>query len=93
MQRFHARLAPYFFAILPLMQGQITTSTIRGTIADKTGAVVPNVEITATNTETNLAQTVRSNSEGQYSIEFLPLGSYIVEGVAMGFKRFVQTGI
>ena len=94
MQAFHVRLASCFLAILPMMvQGQITTTTIRGTITDSTGAVVPNAEITATNAETNLVQVVHSSSEGQYSIEFLPLGSYTVAANAMGFKRFVQTGI
>ena len=93
MQRFHVRLTASLFAVLPLLTAQITTTSVRGTITDKTGAVVPNVEITATNTETNVARSVQSNADGQYTTEILPLGNYTIQASAAGFKRFVQTGI
>jgi hypothetical protein len=93
VQSFHVRLAASLFAFLPLLTAQITTTTVRGTITDSTGAVVPNVEITVTNTETNQTRSVKSSADGQYTLEFLPLGLYTIQASATGFRRFVQTGV
>ena len=70
-----------------------TTTTVYGTVSDKSGAVVPGAQVTATNTGTNLARTAQTNAEGQYRFEFMPIGSYTVQVTAPGFKKFVQKGI
>src|SRR6266404_2848862 len=75
------------------LPAQITTSTILGSVIDKSGAIVPNAQVTATNTSTSQSRTVQSNSEGQYLIEFLPVGAYQVEVNVSGFKKFLQSGI
>src|SRR5438552_2765974 len=75
------------------LSAQITTTTILGTVTDKSGAVIPNAQVTATNTATNLSRMVQSNSEGQYLIELLPVGAYQVEVSAAGFKKFARSGI
>lgn len=72
---------------------QITTTTLTGTVTDSTGAAVPNAQVTATNTGTSLARTVATNSQGEYRVEFLPVGSYQVEVNAPGFKKFVHSGV
>jgi hypothetical protein len=76
----------------PLVYAQ-TTTTVYGTVSDKSGAVVPGAQVTATNTGTNLARTAQTNAEGQYRFEFMPIGSYTVQVTAAGFKKFVQKGI
>ena len=73
--------------------GQVTTSAISGTVTDATGAVVPGVQVTAVNVETNFTRSATTDESGQYSIKFLPIGSYRVELNAAGFKKFMQTGI
>ena len=70
-----------------------TTTTLLGTVTDKSGAVVPNADVTATNTGTNLARTAKTNSQGEYRIDFLPIGDYNVEVSANGFKKSLQKGI
>src|SRR5579863_3592137 len=70
-----------------------TTTTLYGTVTDRSGAVVPNAQVTARNVGTNLTRTVQTNTEGQYRMEFLPIGGYSVEVTATGFKKFVQKGI
>jgi len=72
---------------------QLTTTTLFGTVSDSTGALVFAAEVTATNIGTNLTRTVATNVEGQYRVDFLPIGNYTVEIVAAGFKKFQQAGV
>jgi hypothetical protein len=75
------------------LRAQITTTTMVGTVADKSGAVVPNVRVTATNTGTNLERSVNTNEQGEYRIEFLPVGEYTVTVEASGFKKFLRKNV
>ena len=75
------------------LRAQITTTTMVGTVADKSGAVVPNVRVTATNTGTNLERSVNTNEQGEYRIEFLPVGEYTVTVEAPGFKKFLRKNL
>ena len=44
------------------------TATIVGTVTDPSGAVVPNVAITVTNTATSVSNSVSTNDAGQYVV-------------------------
>ena len=70
-----------------------TTTTLLGTVTDKTGGVVPGAEVTATNTGTNQTRTAQTSPQGEYRIDFLPIGEYTVEVSASGFKKFVQKAV
>ena len=72
---------------------QSPTTTLLGTVTDKNGGIVSKAQVTATNVDTNLTRTVPTNEEGEYRIEFLPLGNYRVEVAAPGFKKAIQTGV
>ncbi len=76
-----------------VLSAQVTTTTLFGTVSDKTGAVVVGADITATNTGTNLARAGRTNEQGEYRIEFLPVGKYTVVIHAGGFKKYIQSGV
>ncbi len=69
------------------------TAQISGTVKDQSGAVLPGVEITATQTETGAARTAVTNETGSYILSNLPIGPYKVEAGLPGFRTFVQTGI
>src|SRR5689334_20547956 len=69
------------------------TAQISGTVKDQSGAVLPGVEITATQTETGAARTAVTNETGSYILSNLPIGPYRVEAALPGFRTFVQTGI
>ncbi len=43
------------------------TAQITGTIADQSGAVLPGVEVTATQTATGLSRSVLTNDAGSYT--------------------------
>ncbi len=68
---------------------QTITGTITGTVTDPSGAVIPNVKITATNVGTNLNYNGVSNEAGVYNLLFLPIGNYNVAAKASGFKKSV----
>src|SRR5262245_54184083 len=69
------------------------TAQISGSVSDQSGAVLPGVEITATQTETGVARTNITNETGRYALPNLPLGPYRLEASLPGFRSFVQTGI
>ena len=68
-------------------------SQISGTVTDSSGAVVPGVEVLATQTETGIKRQVTTNSLGEYVLPNLQIGPYHLEAVKDGFRKFVQTGI
>ena len=49
------------------------TGTITGTVADDSGAVVPGVKISATNTSTGLERSAGTNASGSYVIPTLQI--------------------
>ena len=73
--------------------GQGTSASLTGQVVDNSGSVVPGATVTATNTDTGLAQTATTNGEGIYLIAPLPPGHYKLTVEARGFERYVQTGV
>src|SRR2546422_1730872 len=69
------------------------TAQINGTVSDASGALIPGVEVTATQTATGISRTALSNESGAYILPNLPVGPYRIEVSLPGFKTFVQTGI
>src|SRR5260370_17255869 len=55
-----------------VLNAQITTATLAGTVTDKTGAVVIDAKVTATNTGTTLQRSVKTNPQGQPRMNFPP---------------------
>src|SRR5256712_12619540 len=70
-----------------------TTAQLSGTVRDQSGAVLPGVEVTATQTATGLVRTVVTNETGSYVLPSLPVGPYRLEAGLPGFRSFAQTGI
>ncbi|MEQ1885377.1 MAG: carboxypeptidase regulatory-like domain-containing protein [Bryobacteraceae bacterium] len=68
-------------------------SQISGTAKDPSGAVVPGVEISATQTDTGLKRATTTDESGAFIFPNLPLGPYKLEATKMGFRSYVQTGI
>src|ERR1019366_7026587 len=75
------------FAALAFSQGD--RGSITGQITDTSGAVVPNVEVTATQLTTNTVYKAVSTSTGVYHIEYLQPGNYRVSAGVSGFKTAV----
>ena len=69
------------------------TAELNGRVTDDSGAVLPGVTVTATQTDTAFMRTVVTDSNGTYSMPNLPTGPYRLEMSLQGFKSYVQTGI
>src|SRR5213082_1583716 len=69
------------------------TAQVSGTVKDQSGAVLPGVEITATQTETGISRTAITDEMGSYILPNLPVGPYKLEAALAGFRTYVQTGI
>src|SRR6266403_2221431 len=63
-----------------------STATLQGTVTDSKGAVVPNATVTARNKGTSFERPTQTDTDGNYQIAALPVGSYSVEVKAQGFK-------
>ena len=69
------------------------TAQMNGTVRDQSGAVLPGVTVTVTQTDTGFTRTVVTEGSGGYVIPNLPTGPYKLEVSLQGFKTYVQTGI
>src|SRR5260370_27138267 len=62
-------------------------ATITGRVVDPKGASVPNAIVTATNSETGIARTTTTTSDGLYRFDNLPPGVYNVMLNVSGFNK------
>jgi hypothetical protein len=69
------------------------TAQISGAVRDQSGAVLPGVEVVATQTQTGIARNVITNETGSYVLPNLAIGPYRLEASLPGFRTYVQTGI
>ncbi len=76
-----------------VLKAQLTTTAIYGRVTDANGGTIAGAQVDVTNTDTNLSRTAQTNVEGEYRIEFLPVGNYRVEIATQAFKRFARGGI
>ena len=83
----------FFFSCAILSAQTISTSQIRGTIVDATGAPVPGAQITLTQTATGAVRTATSGSAGDYTLPELAVGPYQLTVSKEGFSKYVQNGI
>ena len=72
---------------------QTTNATLGGTVSDATGALIPGVTITATNTQTGIVTTVVTNETGAYQFASLQTGIYKVTGELPGFQTQVYNEV
>ena len=71
----------------------ISVTQVQGTVQDSTGAVLPGVTLTMTQTDTGLMRTTTSEQDGRYIFPALPVGPYRLEAMLDGFSKHVQSGI
>jgi len=72
---------------------QTERGSIRGTVTDATGAVVPGASVAATNSGTGVATSTISTDAGTYNLPALPPGEYRVEVSKPGFKSLVRENL
>ena len=68
--------------------GQASNATIKGTISDPTGAVVPQAPVELVNIGTGETRKLQSSAQGTYTFTALPPGEYEVKVQAPGFANW-----
>jgi hypothetical protein len=76
-----------------LVNAQIRSGTITGTVLDATQAAVPDAKITITNTGTNATYSAQTNQSGLYTVPYLEAGNYSVSIEKAGFELFQVSGV
>jgi len=79
--------------VLPAHAQVAGTASIKGSVADPSGAVLPNATIVLTNTATQVQRTATTDSSGLYSFPNIDIGTYNMTVAAAGFQTYSQTGI
>ncbi len=69
--------------------GQAVYGSIFGTVTDSSGAAVPGAVVTITNTGTNVVETTKTNSDGNFNQTRLNPGTYKIKIEAANFKSAV----
>src|SRR5205814_7769240 len=69
------------------------TAELAGKVTDESGAVLPGVTVTATQTDTGVTRSAVTDGTGAWVMTNLPTGPYKLEVSLQGFKTYVQTGI
>jgi Carboxypeptidase regulatory-like domain len=98
MNKRFIRYLTYFFAVSVLsllvpLAALAQTSSINGVVTDPSGAVIPGVQVTVTETATHLTRTVTTNSSGFYVATNLPAGLYDVRAEKQGFQASLHQGV
>ncbi len=85
------KVAAFVFFVISVTDsfGQTTNGTLGGTVSDESGALIPGVTITATNTGTGIVTTVLTNESGAYQFASLQTGTYKLTAELPGFQTSI----
>lgn len=81
------------FAGSTLALAQTGTTSIRGSILDKSGAVVPGATVTLINRALSVERSTTTNASGQYEFLAVQPGTYELDVESKGFKKSEQKNI
>ena len=70
-----------------------STSTVTGTVSDKTGAIVPNAKVELEDVDTKAKTSVTTGSDGSYTFPSVRPGNYSITVSGKGFRQSVVTGV
>jgi len=80
-------------AVAVPLHAQSVLGTIRGTVTDPQGGMVPKAAVLITDEATGVPRTLETNAEGFYEAANLRPGTYRVEIVTPSFKKFEKPGV
>ncbi|MBV8437718.1 MAG: TonB-dependent receptor [Silvibacterium sp.] len=75
------------------LYAQSTGGRVLGRVLDPSGALVPGVTLTLTNSESGIVQKADSSKGGDYIFLTVPVGTYRLQAEMSGFKSFIADGI
>src|SRR5215831_2171172 len=83
----------FFCAVNTSLIAQTSNATLGGTVSDASGALIPGVMVTATNTATGIVTSVLSNESGTYQFASLQTGTYKVSAELSGFQTQIYNNV
>ena len=83
----------FLVALSSLMSAQTATTSLRGTITDPKGAVLPGATVTLNNPATGFSRTAKSGNEGGYQFLELPPATYTLTVAVAGFATLKQDNV
>lgn len=92
IKRFLMTTAWVFLLAAASAWGQ-SSASLRGTVSDPSGAVIPNARVTLTNAGTGVEQATTARLSGEYVFPQVLPGTYSLEVESAGFQKYVQRGI
>src|SRR6059036_3475202 len=92
MRRFFIALVGILFLYVHAF-GQSSNASLSGTVSDAAKALIPGVNITATNTATGVVNNGLTNESGTYTIPSLLPGVYTVTAELPGFQTRTFTDV
>jgi len=95
------RSIAFLIVFVGLLCGLVMAQTFRGaivgTVKDPNGAVVPGADVTAKEIATGLERKTITDADGNYSIQELPIGLYMItvrsSGFDVGHTTNIQVGV
>jgi hypothetical protein len=95
-----SRVIVSLLAVLVLVLGaafavraQNITASVRGTVVDEQGAAIAGADVTITNADTGYSRSDKSDKDGAYVFQSLPIGRYTLRVGKEGFKAFGEKDI
>src|SRR5437879_13550509 len=70
-----------------------STSTVTGTVSDKTGATVPNARVDLEDVDTKAKTSVTTGSDGGYTFPSVRPGNYSITVSGKGFRQSVVSSV
>ena len=86
MKKLVVRTAAVLLCLNLSLNAFAQNATVTGTVSDETGALIPGVEVTATNVNTGIVTTRISNEAGAYNFPSLQPGTYNLSASLTGFQ-------
>ncbi|MDT8067331.1 MAG: carboxypeptidase regulatory-like domain-containing protein [Terriglobia bacterium] len=95
LRRSSVAVCVLLFTVFGMLVGtslaQDATGTVLGTVVDPQGSVIPNVQVTVTNTATAQKSVTKSGPDGSFRVLNLPIGEYTVAAEGAGFQKLVTS--
>jgi carboxypeptidase family protein len=69
------------------------TGSVRGTVTDEQGAVIVGADVRLTNTDTGYSRSGKTDKDGNYAFQSLPIGRYTLTVSKEGFATFEEKDV
>jgi hypothetical protein len=96
---FCREILPAFLLVASLLMtmqsanAQSTGGRIRGTVTDASGSAVAGAKVTLINEGTSTPREAQTSATGEYIFLEVPVGSYEIDVVQAGFKKYARKGV